>query len=90
MNFLIIFGGSSFEHEISIVSAITLKEKIKFYRNVVFAVMSADVWNSYNVPMAKGFFINVLGIIFALIILLRIKFLEAKENSLIEQLKDLE
>ena len=29
MNFLIIFGGSSFEHEISIVSAITLKEKIK-------------------------------------------------------------
>ena len=52
--------------------------------------MSAVVWNSYNVPMAKGFFINVLGIIFALIILLRIKFLEAKENSLIEQLKDLE
>lgn len=29
MKFLIIFGGSSFEHEISIVSAITLKEKIK-------------------------------------------------------------
>ena len=29
MKFLIIFGGSSFEHEISIVSAITLKDKIK-------------------------------------------------------------
>ena len=29
MTFLIIFGGSSFEHEISIVSAITLKEKVK-------------------------------------------------------------
>ena len=29
MTFLIIFGGSSFEHEISIVSAVTLKEKIK-------------------------------------------------------------
>ncbi len=29
MIFLIIFGGSSFEHEISIVSAITLKDKIK-------------------------------------------------------------
>ena len=29
MNFVIIFGGSSFEHEISIVSAITLKDKIK-------------------------------------------------------------
>jgi D-alanine-D-alanine ligase len=29
MTFLILFGGSSFEHEISIVSAITLKEKIK-------------------------------------------------------------
>jgi len=29
MKFVLIFGGSSFEHEISIVSAITLKEKIK-------------------------------------------------------------
>jgi len=29
MTFLILFGGSSFEHEISIVSAITLKDKIK-------------------------------------------------------------
>ena len=40
----------------------TLKEKIKFYRNIVFAVMSAVVWNSYNFPMAKGFFINILGL----------------------------
>ena len=29
MTFLVIFGGSSFEHEISIVSAITIKDKIK-------------------------------------------------------------
>jgi len=29
LTFLVIFGGSSFEHEISIVSAITLKDKIK-------------------------------------------------------------
>ena len=29
MTFLILFGGSSYEHEISIVSAITLKDKIK-------------------------------------------------------------
>jgi len=29
MKFVVIFGGSSFEHEISIVSAITVKEKIK-------------------------------------------------------------
>ncbi|GAX88259.1 D-alanine-D-alanine ligase [Lebetimonas natsushimae] len=29
MTFLVLFGGSSFEHEISIVSAITLKDKIK-------------------------------------------------------------
>ncbi len=35
MTFLIIFGGSSFEHEISIVSAITLKEKIK-HNNLEF------------------------------------------------------
>ncbi len=29
MNFVILFGGSSYEHEISIVSAVTLKDKIK-------------------------------------------------------------
>jgi len=29
MKFLVLFGGNSFEHEISIVSAITLKDKIK-------------------------------------------------------------
>ncbi|MEO1942324.1 MAG: D-alanine--D-alanine ligase, partial [Campylobacterales bacterium] len=28
MRFILLFGGSSFEHEISIVSAITLKERI--------------------------------------------------------------
>ena len=29
MDLIILFGGSSYEHEISIVSAITLKDKIK-------------------------------------------------------------
>ena len=35
MTFVLIFGGNSFEHEISIVSAITLKEKIKKH-NLIF------------------------------------------------------
>ncbi|WP_456479945.1 D-alanine--D-alanine ligase [Nautilia sp.] len=35
MTFALIFGGNSFEHEISIVSAITLKEKIKKH-NLIF------------------------------------------------------
>jgi len=41
MKFLIIFGGSSFEHEISIVSAITLKEKIKKH-NLIFVFVDAN------------------------------------------------
>ena len=41
MNFLIIFGGSSFEHEISIVSAITLKEKIKKH-NLSFVFVDSN------------------------------------------------
>jgi len=35
MTFAVIFGGNSFEHEISIVSAITLKDKIKKH-NLIF------------------------------------------------------
>jgi len=41
MKFLIIFGGSSFEHEISIVSAITLKDKIKKH-NLKFIFVDAQ------------------------------------------------
>ena len=41
MKFLILFGGSSFEHEISIVSAITLKEKIKKY-NLIFVFIDSN------------------------------------------------
>ena len=41
MTFLIIFGGSSFEHEISIVSAITLKDKIKKH-NLKFVFVDAN------------------------------------------------
>ncbi len=37
MKFIILFGGASFEHEISIVSAITLKEKLRgFDLNFIF------------------------------------------------------
>ena len=41
MTFLILFGGSSFEHEISIVSAITLKDKIKKH-NLKFVFVDAN------------------------------------------------
>ena len=41
MTFLILFGGSSFEHEISIVSAITLKDKIKKH-NLKFVFIDSN------------------------------------------------
>jgi D-alanine-D-alanine ligase len=41
MKFLILFGGNSYEHEISIVSAITLKDKIK-KNNLVFVFVDKD------------------------------------------------
>ena len=41
MNLIILFGGSSFEHEISIVSAITLKDKIKKH-NLTFVFVDKD------------------------------------------------
>ena len=41
MNLIILFGGSSFEHEISIVSAITLKDKIKKH-NLTFVFVDRD------------------------------------------------
>jgi len=45
MKFLILFGGSSFEHEISIVSAITLKDKIKKHSlEFVFVDSSREIY----------------------------------------------
>jgi D-alanine-D-alanine ligase len=41
MDFIVLFGGSSYEHEISIVSAVTLKEKIKKH-NLTFIFIDAD------------------------------------------------
>ncbi len=41
MNLIVLFGGSSFEHEISIVSAITLKDKIKKH-NLTFIFVDRD------------------------------------------------
>jgi len=41
MNLIVLFGGSSYEHEISIVSAITLKDKIKKH-NLKFVFIDKD------------------------------------------------
>ena len=41
MNLTVLFGGSSYEHEISIVSAITLKDKIKKH-NLTFVFVDRD------------------------------------------------
>ena len=57
MNFLIIFGGSSFEHEISIVSAITLKDKIKKHNlQFVFVDKNRDFYLIDKENMKSKFF----------------------------------
>ena len=68
----------------------TLKEKIKFYRNIVFAIMSGIIWSIYNSHNPKTFWLVIIGSIFFIIFILRLKFLEAKENKLIDKLEELE
>jgi len=59
MTFLILFGGSSYEHEISIVSAITIKDKIK--NNKLIFVFVDDERNFYLIDeqnMKSKYFAN--------------------------------
>ena len=57
MTFLILFGGSSFEHEISIVSAITLKDKIKKHNlKFVFVDGNRDFYLINKENMKSKFF----------------------------------
>jgi len=67
----------------------SINEKIKFYRNVVFAIVSGIVWNSYNGDGAKMIYTNLVGVIALFVFNIRIKFLETKEKELIEELKDI-
>ncbi|WP_457564225.1 D-alanine--D-alanine ligase [Caminibacter sp.] len=57
MTFCIIFGGSSFEHEISIVSAITLKDKIKKHNlKFIFVDSERDFYLIEKENMKSKFF----------------------------------
>ncbi|MFK5975505.1 MAG: hypothetical protein QM493_03250 [Sulfurovum sp.] len=51
MNITILFGGSSFEHEISIISAITMKEVLK-NSNITYIFVSGDR-EFYLIPTDK-------------------------------------
>ena len=56
MKFAIIFGGSSFEHEISIVSAIVLKEKLKSDLVFIFVDENRDFYLIDNKNMKSKYF----------------------------------
>ena len=59
MKFLILFGGSSFEHEISIVSAITLKDKIKKHQlEFIFVDANRDFYLIDKENMKSKYFAN--------------------------------
>jgi len=67
----------------------SINEKIKFYRNVAFGILSGLVWVLYNADGAKLVYYLISGLFFFFGIVIRLKFLEAREKELIEQLKDL-
>lgn len=67
----------------------SINEKIKFYRNVAFGILSGLVWVLYNAEGAKLVYYLISGLFFFFGIVIRLKFLEAREKELIEQLKDL-
>jgi len=57
MNLIILFGGSSYEHEISIVSAITLKDKIKNINlKFIFVDRDRDFYLIEKVNMKSKYF----------------------------------
>jgi len=67
----------------------SINEKIKFYRNVLFALWSGLVWLIYNSIGAKLVYMLFAGIMLVIGVIIRLKFLETKERTLIEKLKDL-
>lgn len=48
MNFIILFGGNSYEHEISIVSAITLKKELDNISHFIFVDSNGELYNISN------------------------------------------
>jgi len=57
MNFAVIFGGNSFEHEISIVSAITLKDKIKKHKlEFIYIDQNRDLYLIEQTNMKSRYF----------------------------------
>lgn len=57
MKFAVLFGGNSFEHEISIVSAITLKEKIKQHElDFIFIDQDRDLYLIEKKDMKSKYF----------------------------------
>jgi len=55
MNYSLIFGGSSFEHEISIVSAITIKDKLSI-KYFIFIDKNRDFYLIDKDNMKSKFF----------------------------------
>ncbi len=73
----------------------SVREKIKFYRNVLLALLIGLVSSFYN--LIKDYSENIslysmiyVGVIISFIILFRLKLLEAEENEYIEKYKRIE
>ena len=68
-----------------------IESKLRFFRSALLALISAIVWSAYAIIENKvGIEISVLafiGVIVMIVVFVRIKLLEIKENNLIKQLE---
>jgi hypothetical protein len=68
-----------------------IEGKLKFFRNALLALISAIVWSAYAIIENKvGIEISIfafIGIIVMIVVFIRVKLLEIKENELIKQLE---
>ena len=71
-----------------------LKEDIKFYRTLLFALLSGMVWTMFALIAHKVesdiLILDVIGNIFLIYVGLRIKFLKKEQDNLIDELERIE
>ncbi len=68
-----------------------IEGKLRFFRNAILALLSGLIWSIYAILEKKAgkeiVILSGVGIVIAIVIFLRIKSLEAKQEWLIEELE---
>ena len=71
-----------------------LDRKLKFYQSMIFAIMSAIVWSVYAILEKKSdnkiIILSVIGVLVLIYLVIFIKYLEMKQDKLIDELERIE